>query len=136
MKSNLRSLLVKTVIVFMAASVTACVTGHSQSASTKPVVFPMPKHSWIPEGAFVNMENLRKVNLGLGKQQVYALIGKPHFEEGFFNVTEWNYIFKLEKSKNNWLTCQFQLRFNDEMHVSQLSWKREDCKNIVERTAK
>lgn len=136
MKFNFSSLLVKTATLFMAASVTACMTGHSQSSSAKPVVFPTPKYSWVPEGAYVNMENLRKVDLGLGKQQVCALIGKPHFEEGFFNVTEWNYIFKLERSKNNWLTCQFQLRFNDEMRVSQLSWKREDCKNIVERTAK
>ncbi|WP_189524757.1 outer membrane protein assembly factor BamE [Methylophilus medardicus] len=136
MKFNFSSLLAKTAIVFMVASVTACVTGHSQSSSVKPVVFPTPKYSWIPEGAYVNMENLRKVNLGLAKQQVYALIDKPHFEEGFFNVTEWNYIFKLEKTKNNWLTCQFQLRFDDERRVSQLSWKREDCKNIVEQPAK
>lgn len=136
MKSFLISSLVATGILLMVVSTTACVSGHNQSKQYKEVVFPAPTHSWIPEGAYVNREDLRRVNLGMSKKQVYGLIGKPHFEEGLFNVTEWNYIFKLEKTKAKPMICQFQLGFGEDMRVDRLTWKHEACKSFVELVSK
>lgn len=80
----------------------------------------------------MDQDTLRKVSLGMTKQQVYARIGKPHFEEGFFNVREWNYIFRLEKTKDQQITCQFQIGFDHDMRVNQLLWNRDDCKAVAE----
>lgn len=126
-KQSVTCLLVVGLTIFLNG---CAVRGQVATNAAKPQ-FPSPYHSWIPEGMVMDQYTLRKVSLGMTKQQVYTSIGKPHFEEGFFNVREWNYIFRLEKTKDKQITCQFQIGFDQDMRVNQLLWNRDDCKAVA-----
>lgn len=94
--------------------------------------FPELSSATLSEGIFPNVENVRTIMPGLTKNQVYALIGPPHFHEGVFFVKEWNYIlnFKTEGG-NNYVTCQFQIRYDDKGKVAATYWKDPACEEFV-----
>ena len=39
----------------------------------------------------MNIANLRNVDKGLSKDQMYDLLGPPHFDEWFVGNQAWNY---------------------------------------------
>ncbi len=89
-------------MMFMSSVLLAgCSTTHSNISSGSnddgEVSFPDPAHATMPEGIFVNIENLRKVAPGVTKDQLYNLLGGPHFSEGVFGVRRWNYIFDFRR---------------------------------------
>lgn len=127
-KQSVNCLLVAGLAIFL----NGCAVRGQVPTHADKLQFPSPYHSWISEGMVMDQDTLRKVSLGMTKQQVYTRIGKPHFEEGFFNVREWNYIFRLEKTKDKQITCQFQIGFDQDMRVSQMLWNRDDCKAVAE----
>lgn len=88
----------------------------------------------MPEGTFVNLENLRKVAPGVTKDQLYALLGTPHFSEGVFGVRRWNYIFDFRRSdgSNNFFRCQYQVEFGDDGLARAFYWKPEACKSVLD----
>jgi outer membrane protein OmpA-like peptidoglycan-associated protein len=101
------------------------------------VTFPDPSHSTMPEGSYVNLENLRKVAPGMTKAQLYALLGTPQFNEGVFGVHVWNYIFDFRKADGSGghFSCQYQVDF-DRHHLAQnFYWKPESCKSVLEPPA-
>lgn len=105
-----------------------------RSAQGGGPVFPDPSHSTMPEGTFVNLENLRKVAPGMTKDQLYALLGTPHFSEGVFGVREWNYIFDFRSAdgSNNFFRCQYQVQFGDDDLAKAFYWKPETCKSVLD----
>mgnify|MGYP001051934560 CR=1 FL=1 len=107
--------------------------GQSTSGDAGPT-FPDPDHSTMPEGTFVNLENLRKVAPGLAKDQLYALLGTPHFSEGVFGVKRWNYIFDFRKADgtNNFFRCQYQVQFDDDGLAKAFYWKPEACQSVLD----
>ncbi len=102
--------------------------------SNPDVVFPDPSHAMVPEGTFVNLENLRKVAPGMTKRQLYALLGAPHFDEGVFAVHKWNYVFDFRKAdgSNNYFSCQYQIAFDRHGLASDFYWKPEACKSVLD----
>lgn len=109
-------------------------TGSKPSTSPEGVAFPEPSHSTVPEGTFVNLENLRKVAPGMTKKQLYDLLGAPQFNEGVFGVRKWNYIFDFRKSdgSGNYFSCQYQIQFDKQHLAEQFYWKPEACKAVLE----
>ncbi|WP_458069663.1 outer membrane protein assembly factor BamE domain-containing protein [Rhodanobacter sp. BL-MT-08] len=116
------------------------------TASTHPgadrnaadVVFPDPAKSTRPEGAFVNLENLRKVQPGMTKDQLYDLLGTPHFNEGVVGVKKWNYIFDFRKvggAADDFSRCQYQVVFDKDHRAQAVYWKPEDCKSELDMPA-
>lgn len=99
------------------------------------VNFPDASHASMPEGIFVNIENLRKVAPGMTKTQLYNLLGTPHFNEGVFGVREWNYIFDFRKAdgSNDYFRCQYQVEFDNHSHAENFYWKPESCKSLLDR---
>src|SRR5699024_8066727 len=81
---------------------------------------------------YVNLENLRKMQMGVSKDQVYDLLGRPHFDEGLFNVHEWNYTFHLPTGEGGYRTCQYQVWFDDEMLANGLHWRDTDCAALLD----
>lgn len=118
--------------------VAGCGTMHPHAPagtqSDASVVFPDPAHATMPEGVFVNLENLRKVAPGMTKHQLYALLGTPHFNEGLFAVRKWNYIFDFRKSdgSNDYFSCQYQIAFDRQGIASDFYWKPEACKSVLD----
>lgn len=91
-------------------------------------VFPPRASSWMKEGDFVNLANLRQIRPGMTKNQLYALIGPPHFDEGVFFVHVWNYVFDFRIGPGSeFVTCQYQIRFDDHARVAATYWKEPDC---------
>lgn len=118
----------------LALALCGATPAHAQDAGNEPS-FPDPAHSNMPEGAFVNVENLRKVAPGLTKHQLYDLLGTPHFSEGVFGVRQWNYIFAFRVSDGDVIRCQYQVQF-DKQHVAQaFYWKPASCKSLLEPPA-
>ncbi|WP_109127214.1 OmpA family protein [Dyella sp. C11] len=118
----------------LAAAVAVAASGatpvHAQAADAGPD-FPDPARSTMPEGAFVNVENLRKLAPGMTKHQLYDLLGAPHFSEGVFGVRRWNYILAFRETDGGVIKCQFQIQF-DSHHLAQAYyWKPEACKNLL-----
>jgi outer membrane protein OmpA-like peptidoglycan-associated protein len=118
----------------LAAAITMAISGaipsHAQTADAGPS-FPDPARATMPEGAFVNVENLRKLAPGMTKHQLYDLLGAPHFSEGVFGVHRWNYILAFRETDGGVIKCQFQVQF-DKNHLAQAYyWKPESCKNLL-----
>jgi len=130
----------KKIIAIAAASIlAACSTTKpvqnadaNQNAPVAAIAFPEVKKAWLQEGDFVNVEQLRKVSPGLSKDQVYALINKPHFSEGLFGVKVWNYIFNFRTGNGNeYVTCQYQVQFDKDKKVSSTAWKDQACEQYL-----
>lgn len=92
---------------------------------------PMELAKW-QQGAFPNLENLRQIQPGMGKDQVRGLLSWPHFSEGLWGVEEWNYIFHLRTGKGpEFMTCQYMVRFNDAMVTTGAYWKTAECEALT-----
>lgn len=87
----------------------------------------------MKEGAFVNVDNLRSVGVGMTKTQLYELLGAPHFNEGVFGVRKWNYIFDFRDAdaSGGYHTCQFQVAFDRKSIAQAFYWKPETCKSVM-----
>lgn len=104
----------------------------STATDREGIAFPDPGDAWIEEGTYVNLENLRKMQEGVPKDQIYDLLGRPHFSEGLFGVREWNYIFQLPAGEGSYMTCQYQVRFDDDMLAESLHWRESECAALLE----
>ena len=105
------------------------------SQSADEVAFPDPAKSTLPEGAYVSPENLRQVTSGMTKNQLYKLLGAPHFDEGVFGVKQWNYIlnFRRDDGEADFSRCQYQIDFDGKHRVQATHWKPESCRLIVDK---
>ena len=127
---NVTRLLSALVAAAVALSAAGIPTSHAQQAETRPE-FPDPARATMPEGVFVNVENLRKLAPGMTKHQLYDLLGTPHFSEGVFGVHRWNYIFAFRETDGGVIKCQFQVDF-DKRHLAQAYyWKPDSCKDLL-----
>jgi OOP family OmpA-OmpF porin len=69
------------------------------------------------KGTFPNRDFLDEVRAGMTKDQLYSLLGRPHFHEGLFGVKEWDYLFHFNSGttgKNRVVTCQFKVLFDED----------------------
>lgn len=110
-----------------------CGSTPSRTSGSDEMAFPDPAHATMPEGSFVNIENLRKVAPGVSKRQLYDLLGTPHFNEGVFGVRQWNYLFDFRKVNGESFSCQYQIRFDHDGKASAFYWKPASCKSVIER---
>ncbi|WMD20790.1 outer membrane protein assembly factor BamE [Achromobacter seleniivolatilans] len=107
-----------------APSPTASPTGDAAQS------FPAPEKAWPKEGSFPNPENLRLLRDGMTKDQLYGLLGRPHFNEGFFNVREWNYLLQISADgtpQGQVVTCQLKVLFDEGMRAASYHWKPANC---------
>lgn len=100
----------------------------SQGKTTAPV-FPEVSSATLPEGSYVNQNNLMKVREGMSKAQLYELLGAPHFSEGVIRVKEWDYIFNFVTKNDIVRTCQFKVLFDADMKARSFYYKPANCLN-------
>ncbi|PLZ00105.1 hypothetical protein CY652_22735 [Burkholderia sp. WAC0059] len=94
--------------------------------------FPDRSRASLPEGTFVNVDNLRQVQPGLTKRQVYELIREPHFNEGIVGVHVWNYVFDLRDAGSEQIVaCQYQVQFDRHYRVKGTYWKDARCAELA-----
>lgn len=110
-------------VIVMAASLylggCSSLSKVSAEGTTENPVFPDPRKVTFgnDQGTFPNRDSLNEVKAGMTKDQLYYLLGRPHFQEGFFGVREWDYLFHfrtLANDKTRIATCQFKVLFDQD----------------------
>lgn len=131
-------------LIMVAVLATACATASGAiplqvSGSVGDVSFPAVDRSYLPQGDFVNVENLRQMKTGLNKDQVRLLLGNPHFREGIFGSDEWNYIFNFRTGVGEeYITCQYQVRYDKAStgyQARSMHWDGPACLELVNAPA-
>lgn len=98
----------------------------SSTGTTDKPKFPDPGSATFKNGSWPNLDNLRQVQAGMSKDQLYELLGRPHFHEGLFGVREWDYLFHFRGSEGE-RTCQYKILFDEHMLARSFYWKPESC---------
>lgn len=117
---------------------TACGTATRINADGSPngdLHWPNPDKVTFDHhrGTFPNLENLVNVRPGMTRDQLYNLLGRPHFTEGF-HVREWNYLFYFNtpgQGTNNVSTCEYKVLFDKDKYAQNFYWKAVDPENGV-----
>jgi outer membrane protein assembly factor BamE (lipoprotein component of BamABCDE complex) len=97
---------------------------------TTDTSFPKPDQAATPDGIFPNLDNLRMVDLGMTKNQLYELLGPPHFHESVFHVRVWNYLFHF-RTVDKTVTCEYQIQFDKDSRVRLTRWKDQECEQFA-----
>ena len=97
--------------------------GHVEQENIR---FPELENAWQTEGLFPNSENLSKIKPGIAKDELYQLIGRPHFSEAQ-HAREWDYIMKFYQPDNSVKICQYKVIFDTDFKGQEFYWKPADC---------
>ena len=95
--------------------------GHTDNPVWPDVKNVTFNHDGSQKGSHVTKESLELVQVGMNKDQMYNLIGRPHFKEGV-RVREWDYVFN-----NAGTQCQFKILFDKNMNVGSTLWNPTNC---------
>lgn len=110
----------------LASSCTSTVSrGVNADGVPSEVLFPKMEQASDKDGIYPNEENLKKIQPGMSKQDLYYLVGPPHFKE-MFNAREWDYIFKFRAGAEE-KTCQYKVIFDTKRIAQSFYWQPEDC---------
>lgn len=127
--------LLSVVSIMLMLSIQGCATGAATTSDHEeaPLVFPDPNRAWLSGGSLVTVDSLRQVHSGASRDQLYKLLGPPHFNEGIFNSGQWNYIFRLraDEAADDYLNCQYQVHFDDDRLVKSTHWRTSQCAMLV-----
>lgn len=117
----------------VALAVAACgnLSKVSDEGTTENPVFPKISesefnHDGSQFGSWPNWENVRQIERGMNKDQLYYLIGRPHFEEGLYGVREWDYAFNYRENGVH-KVCQFKVLFDKNMNAQSFYWYPNGC---------
>lgn len=98
---------------------------------TNEPVFPDVEDTTFVTGSYPNIDNLRQVGDGATRDQLYDLLGRPHFAEGF-HVREWDYLFHFNTPEGR-KTCQFKVLFDKNKIARSFHWAPADCADLPYR---
>ncbi len=105
--------------------------GQSTNGKAVEVCFPDQDKAWLKNGTYVNVENLRRMNVGMNENQVRELISYPHFSEGFLRPSVWNYVFNFRTGAGReYMTCQYQVQYKDGL-TANLFWNKPGCADVL-----
>lgn len=106
--------------------------GITDDGKATEVVFPnIDNDAWLKEGTFPNLDNLRAVAPGVTKDQLYDLLGRPHFREGMAGPREWDYIFHFRKAGGGVTTCQYKAIFDKDYRAQTFHWLPAGCGDVL-----
>ncbi|QHJ01484.1 outer membrane protein assembly factor BamE [Xylophilus rhododendri] len=102
------------------------------STPAEAEIFPDPAQAHPPEGIPLTPSQAALIQPGLTKDQVRALLGPPHFNEGIFEVVQWSYLVFPVGTADLGAACQLNLhffkeRFNDPYRISRIAWNSPNC---------
>ncbi len=105
--------------------------GQSTDGKAVDVCFPVQSKAWLKNGTFVNVESLRRMHVGMNEDQVRELISYPHFNEGFFSPSVWNYVFNFRTGAGpDYITCQYQVQYKDGL-TANMYWNKPGCADVL-----
>jgi OmpA-OmpF porin, OOP family len=107
--------------------------GITPDAQVDEVIFPAADKVLLKEGTFPNVANLRQIGPGVTKDQLYDLIGRPHFREGYA-AREWDYLFHFRQG-DKIVTCQYKVIFDKDYHGQAFYWSPAGCADMLKTDA-
>ena len=109
----------------------------NDGASAQQLVWPKPTdtNALHRGGSYPNLDNLRQVQAGQDKKQVMALIGEPHFNEGFNGVREWDYLFNFRGKDGAVTQCEYKILFDEALVARSFYWHPESCADVLSAPA-
>lgn len=132
--------MVKTLTLMFTATIllAACGTSgtHVKTDGTSDRLrWPNPEEVGFNKGrgTFPKQESLNKIRSGMIKDQLYNLIGRPQFGEGF-RVREWDYLFHFNtpnQGTDGVTTCQYKILFDKQKYARSFHWKAVDPVDAV-----
>ncbi len=135
MKHQLKICSMLLLTVSAALALSACGTRHvsrdiSPQGVAGEVIFPDPAHIVMKGGTFPNLGDLRLVKAGVTKDQLYQLLGRPHFHEGYAGVREWDYLFHFRKG-DEIITCQYKVVYDKDYIAQTFHWAPASCADLL-----
>lgn len=117
--------------ILVSLAVAGCGTLSKVDADgqTDNPVFPDIKKTSFHTGSYPNIDNLRQVQDGVTRDQLYDLLGRPHFAEGF-KVREWDYLFHFN-TPEGLKTCQYKVLFDKNRIGRSFHWAPAECASIL-----
>jgi len=85
------------------------------------------------KGTFPDLQSLSQVRTGMTKDQLYYLLGRPQYNDGWRPV-EWNYLFHFHtpgQGTNDVTTCQYKVLFDKDTYARSFYWHAVDPENGV-----
>ena len=83
-------------------------------------------HDGSQFGSWPNWDNVRMIERGMNKDELYNLIGRPHFAEGLYGVREWDYVFNYRENGVHKI-CQYKILFDKNMNAQSFYWYPNGC---------
>ena len=122
-----------TLPIIAALALAACgnLSKVSKEGTTDQPVWPDAtkttlRHSGTQDGSWPNWSNVRQIEAGMNKDQIYELIGRPHFQEGLYGVREWDYVFNYRENGEHKI-CQYKILFDKDKNAQSFFWLPEGC---------
>lgn len=83
-------------------------------------------------GIWVTPQKLDMLQEGMSKPQLYKLLDRPHHDEGFFNVQEWNYTLNYNspsdvRHPSTLKQCQLKITFDKNGNAREFRTHPVDC---------
>ncbi|WP_353172450.1 OmpA family protein [Paracandidimonas soli] len=131
MSTTLKTLTLRSGGIALALMLAACgnLSQVNDQGMTDNPVFPDAEDATFLTGSFPNIDNLRQVGDGATRDQLYDLLGRPHFSEGF-RVREWDYLFHFNTPEGR-RTCQFKVLFDKDELARSFHWAPAECASIL-----
>lgn len=120
--------------VLVAASLAACgsLSDVSPEGTTDHPVWPDAEKATFRNGAWPTPEAMALVRRGMSKDQLYQLLGRPHFQEGLVGVREWDYLFHRPSAGGGTQSCQYKVLFDKDMLAASFHRLPADCPALGE----
>lgn len=124
------SLRISSIVATLALVACGSLSQVSGEGTTEEPVWPEATNATFDVGAYPNLDSLRLVDRGMTKDQLYNLLGRPHFAEGLVGVREWDYLFHFRTPQGD-VSCQYKVLFDKEKRAQTLLWKPADCSDLL-----
>lgn len=110
--------------------------GANAAARNRDDGFPDPARAYPRAGTFIDVNLLRQYAPGMNKEQVQALLGAPHFNEGLWGVREWNYLLNVRPAVGAApVRCQLQIDFDGHGVAEGQRWAPAACSALMQPPA-